>query len=110
MNVTKFISTCYDFLLTAETASLFFSKVIGRPAKHPEMRMYGRLTPIRCLGVRNKHLWHLWLCACGTLKEIQTSSVLNNLSQSCGCLNSDRLHQRHGAPGASIRNALFINY
>jgi hypothetical protein len=53
-------------------------------------RIYGRWTVIGYAG-RDKRSYHLWLChcSCGTERIVNTQSLQNGHSQSCGCLKEE---------------------
>lgn len=66
--------------------------------------VYGRLTVVReKLPKSYPRLWEC-LCTCGTSKAILGASMRSGMTQSCGCLNKERvsaastIHGLHGSP------------
>ena len=55
---------------------------------------FNRLTVIKRVGNRNKELYWLCLCDCGTIKEIVGGALKRGLTQSCGCWQIDFARKR----------------
>ncbi len=65
-------------------------------------KKFNRWTVLEELGVTNKRRHWLCKCECGTVKNIQSQSVISGHSQSCGCLGAERRHKsvtKHGKTG-----------
>lgn len=48
---------------------------------------------------KNKYRYVTCKCDCGTIKDVRTSSLINNNSKSCGCLQKEQTsksHHKHG--------------
>ena len=57
---------------------------------------FGRLTVIKFAGkAKDRHSLWLCLCECGNKKVIHGRSIKSGLTQSCGCLNYDKLMERN---------------
>ena len=58
-------------------------------------KQFNRLTVIECVG-KNKYNRALWLCkcACGNTKIIDSNCLLKGTTKSCGCLNSEKQHEK----------------
>src|SRR6266566_5798967 len=75
---------------------------------HPESRKYGRLTPVKCLGIVKRQLRYLWKCDCGNVMESTVANVRSGTTQSCGCLGRERVSAaRRLNSGDSVRNLRF---
>lgn len=48
---------------------------------------FGRWTVLQKAESRNKHVYWLCKCDCGTIKEVKGASLREGKSQSCGCLH-----------------------
>jgi hypothetical protein len=68
----------------------------------------GMLTFVENLGVHNKNSYSMWLCDCGRYKRIQTSSVMNGATKSCGCVRKlafQGMNRAHFAAPKTRRSA-----
>jgi len=69
-------------------------------------RVFGRLTVLEQLANKNnKRMW-LCKCKCGNDKIVQTSSLLNRSTMSCGCLKHERDLEWGNKKGAVMRHNL----
>ena len=77
-----------------------------------EGQIFGRWTVIRYSGVRyigkdqQERDYYLCRCSCGVERSVAGPSLLNGISQSCGCWNRERsieANTTHGQSSSSIR-------
>jgi hypothetical protein len=52
--------------------------------------LFGRLTVIEKVGVRNRHMLYRCKCDCGNEKNIRGSALVSGNTESCGCKNKDQ--------------------
>jgi len=62
---------------------------------------FGRLTVSHKLGSLNKRHYWLCVCTCGRSVEVNTSSLLNGNTKSCGCLIAESVSARSTTHGQS---------
>lgn len=80
-------------------------------------KTYSRLLVLGLVGTKNnKRIW-LCKCSCGNTTEVATSDLNSRNTQSCGCLNIDKIRQRvlgqtwsRKPPGEAGLNRLFRVY
>jgi hypothetical protein len=70
-------------------------------------KKFGRLTAIQHLGSRNKKVWYLFRCECGTEKEISINHVKSGRTVSCGCVGRTNA-ARHCTTHNQSRNPLYF--
>lgn len=76
---------------------------MGRPRTNPEIKQYGKLTPIKFSHLdKSKHSFWKFKCECGNESIANLSKVMIGSIQSCGCLSK----REYGA--ASFRH--LVNY
>jgi len=64
---------------------------------------FGRLTALRPVGnSKDRHIMWECFCACGNITNVVSNSLAKGRSNSCGCLNIDRLIETHVSHGHSI--------
>lgn len=69
---------------------------------------FGRLTVIKDLGIAYKtHKNYLCSCECGKEKIILSGSLTAGLTNSCGCINIEKLSSRRKPAGEITFNGLF---
>lgn len=76
---------------------------------------FGRLTAIRLSEFKSSNLkrrerYWTCLCDCGIQKDIISSSLRSGNTQSCGCINKERVEKMCGDFGKSIINKVYIGY
>lgn len=75
-------------------------------------KKFNKLTAIRrvenIISPSGKTVELVWecICECGTIKNIRTSSLMQNKTKSCGCLRN----KSRKLPGEATRNALYGSY
>lgn len=90
------------------------SKKISKRADYTGQR-FNRLVAVECLGLYREG-FRLWgcVCDCGKKVAVRSRELLNNNTQSCGCLNLERIRELGGYNrkdvGESAFNQLFYNY
>ncbi len=64
---------------------------------------FGRLAIVSYVGINPKNNGSVWnvLCDCGTTKMVAGVSLRSGNTQSCGCLNRERVSARHTTHGAT---------
>ena len=74
----------------------------GRAIKDHSGRKFGRLTPILPVSMDRfgRAIW-LFLCDCGKIKAITIANLSSSHTQSCGCLQRERLLLANTTHGAS---------
>ena len=64
----------------------------------------GRWTVLSQAPNRNKAIYWVCQCDCGTIKEVKSQSLLQGDSKSCGCLQKDLLKEREHKAGEHTKN------
>jgi len=80
--------------------------------KNLEGKIFGRLTPLY-LDHYDKEYGALWYCECecGKFSLVRASALQNGSTQSCGCLQKERLLEANSLGyGESSINGLYCNY
>jgi hypothetical protein len=64
--------------------------------------VFGRLTVLGLLGYSEKGM-SVWecRCSCGTVKPLLRGRLINDKTQSCGCLHREKLRSRNSTHGAT---------
>jgi len=64
---------------------------LGRKFDDMTGRIFNRLTVLRCVGKDRWDVNYLWECECecGSIVEVQSTSLRSGLTQSCGCLRDE---------------------
>lgn len=77
------------------TARIFTKNLLGKT--------FNRLLVLEKTSDRanNGEIFWVCLCKCGNIRHIQTSSLLNGNTQSCGCYNKDRVVETNTIHGLS---------
>lgn len=70
---------------------------------------FGRLIAISISGYRNGAMW-LCKCDCGKYKIIKATSLIRNISQSCGCLQKERAGNYQFKHGQCRRHSVSGSY
>lgn len=67
--------------------------ISGKPAIESDFigKVFGKLTIIKFLNLRNHHRWVQCLCSCGKEMDIVLSDVVSGHSKSCGCFNRETI-------------------
>lgn len=76
-------------------------------------QQFGRLVAIEICGRRLSTGVSLWkcLCSCGNYTVVGISELKNGNTQSCGCLNTERVRQRHSLDiGQAAFNRILNSY
>lgn len=66
---------------------------------------FGRLTVLEFVPTKDCYSWWLCKCDCGNVITVAGNHLGNGHTQSCGCLNSDRIRERrylHGKTGSRV--------
>lgn len=76
-----------------------------RPTNDLIGKKFGRLTVIKDTGKRTKdrHIFWQCSCVCGNICEVDSSSLINGKTKSCGCLSRDKFINFHRKKGHFIK-------
>jgi hypothetical protein len=75
-------------------------------------KTFGRLTVIGESAIK-KHYRPTWVCSCecGVIKDVSSNALLNNLTNSCGCLHREVVSRLFSKPaGESAFNSILRDY
>lgn len=70
------------------------TKTCGECRKDLMNQKFGRLTPLK-KGKKDKASHQFWICKCdcGNIVEVNSDNLRRGLTQSCGCLFKERMHE-----------------
>ena len=70
---------------------------MARPPKIPYEKMttmkFGKLTPVKCIGIVNGRTTWECLCDCGNTVNVIQKHLSSGNTKSCGCYQRDRAHE-----------------
>ena len=71
-------------------------------------QVFGRLKVLNISGItKNRHALWLCQCTCGSVKNVNSSSLRNGMTKSCGCLQKEicsEVHVKHGMRNSRLYN------
>lgn len=86
---------------------------MARPPKIPYEKMitmkFGRLTPVKCIGIVNGRTTWECLCDCGNTVNVIQKNLSNGNTKSCGCIQRDSVSVFRRTHGKS-KSRLYILY